>query len=236
MIDLPRVTLACMTSVDIKGHINALEKSMKGIRFGEVLLITDFDSLFSRHSVEIPKGIETAPIKRINNIDEWNYAVIYLLPKYVKTDFLLLVHADGYVVNPHKWNPDWLNYDYIGAPWPIPSPLDHITYRDKNGVLRRVGNSVSLRSKRLLNLANDKNLEWKPFFGWYNEDGFICCNYRHVYEESSMKFAPVEVAKYFSRELDIPDNEDVEEPFCFHLHKIFPGRNSKYIKKETIVS
>jgi hypothetical protein len=45
-----------------------------------------------------------------------------------------------------------------------------------------------------------------------------------------MKFAPIEVAKYFSRELEIPENQDVESPFAFHLpdNPENWGRNIKY--------
>ena len=41
-------------------------------------------------------------------------------------------------------------------------------------------------------------------------------------------FAPLEVAKYFSRESEIPENQDVQSPFCFHMHDTMPGRNEKY--------
>ena len=45
-----------------------------------------------------------------------------------------------------------------------------------------------------------------------------------------MRFAPLEIAKWFSRETDIPENAEVEKPFAFHLssnpEKI--GRNIKY--------
>ena len=30
----------------------------------------------------------------------------------------MLIHSDGYVINPSAWRDDFLDYDYIGAPWP----------------------------------------------------------------------------------------------------------------------
>ncbi len=127
------------------------------------------------------------------------------------------------MVNPESWRDEFLDYDYIGAPWPLPT--DDLSYRDNKGEIIRVGNSVSLRSKKLLDIAPTLNLEWKPFHGFFNEDGFITVNYRHVYEEHGIKFAPIEVAKYFSRENDMPENADVDKPFAFHKPT---GRNSEY--------
>ena len=39
-LNLPNVTLAAMTSVDIYETIRAMEYSMRGINFGDVVLIT----------------------------------------------------------------------------------------------------------------------------------------------------------------------------------------------------
>ena len=194
MIELPQVTLIAMTGLGYKTqeHIEALKKSCEGINFGEVKLIQ---------------------LKSIKDIESWNKAIIYELPLYIKTDFALLIHSDGYVINPDLWNPNWLNYDYIGAPWPLPS--DSFSYRDNDGVVQRIGNSVSLRSKRLLDFPIIRNLEWKSFHGYSNEDGFICVNYRHEYEKAGMRFAPLEVAKYFSKEHEIPENKNIKT-FAFH--------------------
>ncbi len=207
MIELPQVTLIALGSKQyFDNHQKALNESCKGIKFGAVKNIT----------------------QDCNGIDEWNKAIIYDLGQYIDTEFAILIHADGYIVNPESWNDDWLNYDYIGAPWP--QPQDNYSYRDIYGKLQRVGNSVSLRSRRLIDYAKKQKLEWKSFNNFSNEDGFICVNYRHEYEKAGFIFAPLEVAKYFSRELDIPENEDVESPFAFHaasdISKI--GRNIKY--------
>ena len=40
MLELPNVTLAAMTSVKLYETVKALEYSMQGIHFGEVVLIT----------------------------------------------------------------------------------------------------------------------------------------------------------------------------------------------------
>ena len=152
----------------------------------------------------------------------------------METEFCLLIHENGFVVHPESWDNEWLNYDYIGSPWPLPNPPDSFTYRDEAGDIQRVGNSVSLRSKKLMDLVATR--EWKPYYGFYNEDGFICCHNRKWLESQGCNFAPLEVAKHFGRELDIPENADVERPFIFHYNRVNPGKNQRYyelISKDT---
>jgi hypothetical protein len=205
MLHLPNVTLILLSGLGYrqKANVHALEYSQKEIEFGAV------------------KYIQLGEIK---DIDSWSKAAIYELPKYVETNYCLLIHENGFVVNPFAWDPTWLEYDFIGAPWPLPQ--DNFSYRDEAGDLVRVGNSVSLRSKKLLDLIATR--EWKPYFGYFNEDGFITCHNRKWLESQGCKFAPIEVAKHFSRELDIPENQDVHEPFVFHYNRVIPGRNMEY--------
>lgn len=192
MLNLPNVTLVCLTNKDFEGHKKALDKSCEGVNFGAVKLIWD---------------------EKIKNIDNWNYKIVYELHKYVDTEFALLIHADGYVINPELWNPDWLNYDYIGSPWPLPK--DDYSYRTPDGELVRVGNSVSLRSKKLMEIPSLYNFEWKPYYGNTNEDGFICVHHKKDLEEHGCKFAPLEVAVHFGKEHEIPENAGLKT-FLFH--------------------
>ncbi|MDE7008587.1 MAG: hypothetical protein K2P07_10585, partial [Lachnospiraceae bacterium] len=143
-LKLPNVTLAAMSSVKIYETIKAWEYSMQGIEFGEVVLITH------RKPLMLPKRITYKHTSKLTDIDCFNYKMIYELSDYIDTDYVLLVHADGFVVHPESWREEFFRYDYIGAPWPLPEPgIAHI-YHDVYGNLCRVGNSVSLRSKRLL--------------------------------------------------------------------------------------
>jgi hypothetical protein len=192
MITLNNVTLVAVTGIDYQTeeHKKALEISCLGIKFGDVKLLQ---------------------LESIKDINSWNKAIIYELPHHITTDYCILIHADGYIINPRLWQDSWLDYDYIGAPFPLPK--DDFSYRDAHGKIQRVGNSVSLRSKRLLDLG--LTLEWQPFHGFYNEDGFISVNNRHIYEENGMKFAPLEVAIHFSKEHEIEENRNIKT-FAFH--------------------
>jgi hypothetical protein len=192
MINLPNVTLICMTNAKLVEHQRALDISSEKIKFGAVKLIHRPD---------------------IDTIDKWNKAMVYELGGYVDTDYAIVIHHDGYIINPEMWNPDWLNYDWCSSPWPLPT--DDFSYRDINGVIQRVGNSVGLRSKKLMELPKKIGMEWKPFHGFYNEDGYISVNMRHVFEEHGCKFAPLDVAIHFGREHDIPENIGLKT-FLFH--------------------
>ena len=216
MLNLESVTLIAMTSVGVEPTIKAPEYSCKDIKFGAGKLVSD------TQPENLPTNITYEYTEKISNIDEWNHDIIYKLGKHVDTEFAMLIHADGFIVNADAWKPEFLDYDYIGAPWPLPN--DNFSYRDINGELIRVGNSVSLRSKKLIDLPVKLNLEWKPFHGYYNEDGFICVNYRHIYKEHGCKFADIHLAKYFSHETMIPEIQGIK-PFAFHRHY---GTNNIY--------
>lgn len=222
MINLPQVTLVAMTGKDIPGHYKALKESSRGITWGKVLLLSpENDSIsWGNRTDETEFGhltIMNRQVEPINSIDDWNYKIIYELPKYIETKFAMLIHADGYVIHPELWNPDWLNYDYVGAPWPLPQ--DECSYRDEEGGIQRVGNSVSLRSKSLMNAIAKQPEEkfWaiKEKFGNCNEDGWVCCHNRKWLERVGYKFPSLETAKHFSKEHEIPENVGLET-FAFH--------------------
>ena len=191
-LKLPNVTLVCLTNKDFARHKHAIDKSCEGIDFGAVKLIWD---------------------EKCDSIDEWNRKIIYELHNYIDTDFALLIHADGYVIDPKAWKEAFLDYDYVGAPWPLPQ--DDYSYRTPEGEIIRVGNSVSIRSKRLMSLPSRLGLEWKSYHGNTNEDGFLCVHNRKILEENGCRFAPLEVAKHFSKEHEIPENAGLET-FAFH--------------------
>lgn len=192
MLKLPQITLIALTNKDFEGHQRALDKSSEGIEWGARKLIWDED---------------------IKSIDDWNYKIIYELHNYIDTEFAMLIHADGYVINPASWKDEFLHYDYIGAPWPLPK--DEYSYRTETGEIIRVGNSVSLRSRKLLDLPRQLGLEWKPYYGNTNEDGFLCVHNRAILRGEGIRFAPIEVAKYFSKEHEIEENKGIET-FAFH--------------------
>lgn len=221
-LQLPEITLVAMTSVNIRETIKAMKYSMRGIDFGDAVIITH------KKPLGLPADIRYAHTDELKNIDDFNYKMVYELGGYISTDYAMIVHADGYIVHPEMWREEFLDYDYIGAPWPLPNEGDTTTYRDKDGNICRVGNSVGIRSKRLMDFPKKANIPWvgEYAFGkmWYHEDGFICCKIKHLLEAEGMQIAPLEVAKYFGHEHMIPEVQGIT-PFCFHK---WAGTNAKY--------
>lgn len=200
MLKLSNVTLIALSGIDYQTNenISAIKKSCEGVEWGAVKYIQQGN---------------------ITNIDSWNKAVIYDLHKYIDTDFAMFIHGDGYVINPSAWRPEFLDYDFIGAPWPLPQ--DNYSYRTpsyihKPGELVRVGNSVSIRSKRIMKLPSRLGLEWKSYYGNTNEDGFLCVHNRKALEDAGCTFAGIGLAASFSKEHSIPENEGIEATFAFH--------------------
>tara|TARA_Y100000389_G_scaffold204456_1_gene257118 strand:+ start:3197 stop:3850 length:654 start_codon:yes stop_codon:yes gene_type:complete len=212
MLNLKNVTLVCVTSVNVDRAIKALNYSKKGINFHSTILFTDKDVN--------SKGILTTKIPTLNYID-YSRFIVYELHKFISTDYVLIIQDDGFVINPEAWNDEFFKYDYIGAPFPVPNQNDKVSYRDPFNNLVRVGNGgFSLRSKKILSLATKLDLEWKPYFGFWNEDGFFAVHNKHRYEEEGCIFAPVSVAVNFSIESSIPESAGIT-PFGFH------GKNNK---------
>jgi hypothetical protein len=211
MIDLSNITLVAVASVRVDKTIKALKYSSKDIKFGSVKLIT--------HEVVNEPEITVVNVDKMD-YEQYNKFIVFELHKHIDTDYALIIQDDGFVVNPNQWKPEFLNYDYLGAPWPLPH--DDFSYRDAFNNLIRVGNGgCSLRSKKILSLATELELEWKSYFGNYNEDGFFTCHNRPRYEENGCIFAPLDVAKYISHEIQIPETVGIT-PFGFH------GKNNPY--------
>lgn len=212
-IYLENVTLLCMTSVLIQESIKALMYSSKDMDFAKVKLISH------EKPDNLPDKISFEKTDPINNIDEWNQRIVFNLTNYVDTEFVILIHDDGFVVNANSWKNDFLNYDYIGAPW------DHKHLLDENGEIISVGNSVSLRSKKLLDIPTKFNMPWVKHDNNFNEDTQICVWNRKLFTDNGIKFAPYDIAKYFSHETYFDEYKDIL-PFCFHN---FHGENQKYL-------
>ena len=149
-------------------------------------------------------GIQTAK--------QYNKWMTYGLNEVIDTEYALVVQGDGFILNGDKWNPDFLNYDYIGSVWGL-------------DVSERVGNGgFSLRSKKFLE-ASTKLESDDQTWNRIGEDVFLCReNAGTMREEHGIKYAPVEVAALFSVECTgVPeqnhmDMNDAESYDTFGFH------------------
>ncbi|MED5269885.1 MAG: hypothetical protein VYE26_00455, partial [Pseudomonadota bacterium] len=77
-INLPNVTLFCISSNNVDGALQALQYSMRGINYGAVKLITH-----ERPQQSLPQGIEYSECYEITSIHDYNYYCIYNLTRHI---------------------------------------------------------------------------------------------------------------------------------------------------------
>lgn len=228
MLYLNDVTLVCVTNIQLNASISALNYSSHQIQFQKKLLITDLNQNIRSSVYDIDflhLDID------ISDITKWSKFIVYDLHKYIESKYILLIHDDGFVVNPKCWDDRFLNYDYIGAPWPPSKKI----FVDSNNQPALVGNSVSIRSKKILEMPSKLKISWEDPSGYYHEDGFICCQHKNLLEENGINYAPLDIAIKFSREKSFNQNL-FTKTFAFHkwsgLNIFYPCFNKFYQLKK----
>lgn len=188
-VALPDVTLVAVSDVALAATARALAISQDGLRFAEALLLT---------SREPPPGLcaTLRTIEPITSREAYSRFMLRDLHRHIATSHALCVQWDGYVLDPARWDREFLEYDYIGAPWP------HF------GDAMRVGNGgFSLRSRRLLELCAKLEIANEA------EDIAICRTHRPILEQRfGMRFAPEDIARRFAFERAEPSGDE----FGFH--------------------
>lgn len=176
---LPYVTLVAVTSIAVPQTVRALTLSLAQAQFGAALLLSDQPPLAGS-----PDAIRWEPIAPLRSRDAYSRFILRDLRRYVHTQHVLCVQWDGYVLDGRNWDPAFLDYDYIGAPWP------HF------GKEHTVGNGgFSLRSARLLDACIALGIAETP------EDVAICRTHRAALERDfGIRFAPEPLARHFAFE------------------------------------
>ena len=214
-LHLKDVTLVAVATIDVEKAVMALRYSKIAIEFAESILISNYKPW------NLSNDIKYKRIEPFNDVGEWGKFIIYDLHKYINSKYIILVHDDGFIVNPSLWDNNFLKYDFVGAPWP--SPKDKYSYRTKAGEIVNVGNSVSLRSKKILEMPSKLNLPWQSFHGNFHEDGFLCVKNRDILISKGIKFADSKTAYKFSIETKL---DDYENKISFAFHKWFENNRN----------
>lgn len=180
-LSLPTVTLAC---VDTRHPDQAWWAIQRCLSLAEVSQALFFAPCEWSATQPDPR-VRVIPTAALKSIRDYNRFMLRDLAEHIRTDHVLVMQWDGFITTPSLWSPDFLDWDYIGAPW----------YHSSSA--GAVGNGgFSLRSRRLLaalkSLAPDES---EP------EDMAICITLRPRLEsEFGIRFAPLEVAQRFACE------------------------------------
>lgn len=105
---------------------------------------------------------------------------------FVETSHALICTWDGFIVNPHLWRDEWMQYDMIGAPWP------------ENWTKHRVGNTgFTLQSRKFLETAHSHR---DTYPSGAAGDVWLCQTMHDQFVAQGIQYAPVEEAARFSFE------------------------------------
>jgi len=144
-------------------------------------------------------------IPRFESIEDYSAFAIKGVVPVLETEFVLMIHWDGYVIDGSRWSDDFLSFDYIGAPWPFETKYP-------------VGNGgFSIRSRRLLQLMANSNLQY-----FHPEDMVICKVYRESLEKLGIRFADLDTAFRFSVEHGDPPGPTLGFHGMFNLWRFLP--------------
>lgn len=207
MIHLPQVTLICVDCVNHGPAIMAIKKTLEQITPARTIF-------FTNQKIE-DSQFDTVIIRDLKSAKDYSYWMIDELGEYYfETSHILIIQHDGHVIDASQWTNEFLNFDYIGAVW----PMETDGYNVGNG-------GFSLRSVRLHEIL----VEDQFVIAAHPEDAYICRTYRNYLEQKyNMKFAPPELAHKFSYELQTP----FQPTFGFHGKFHQPYKPYICIKRE----
>jgi hypothetical protein len=146
-------------------------------------------------------GEEFHPINPIRSTADYSHYLLHIVPYFSNADATLVIQWDGMPHAKEHWDPDFLNYDYIGAPW---GNCDESV---------AVGNGgFSLRSRKLMEALTALKLQCDLALPDADaEDVVICKHHRQDILDKGCVFAPFALAQKFSTE-----NSQQMDSFGFH--------------------
>lgn len=203
------MTLCC---VDTKNHALsavALRRCNQLMPFAKTIFITDKADC-------VDKEWEHHRVKPFDTWEEFNRFLLKGLYFHIETEYVLFIQYDGFIIEPSAWEDEFLQHDYIGAPWPC-------TWKEY-----AVGTGgFSLRSRKLLAALQDDKITLSPASA---EDLCMCRTYKSFLEiHHGIRFAPVDVATRFCYE----SGPFVGNTFGFHgisrLADIYTGESVAFL-------
>lgn len=210
-VDASGVTLCCVDCVNPDLAAFALDMSRRGADFSRVLLLSD-----ERPSV-LPAGIEWIELPEKLDKDGYNLFILRRLHSYIDTRHVVTIQTDGWLIRPELFRREWLEFDYVGAPW-----AKERWHADKS----LVGNSgCCLRSKLLMETTArlaDEDLIRRECRGDIYDDVVTCYVLYDELVRRGMRFADPDTAADFAIELSTRHGQFIGQTCGYHGRRHAP--------------
>jgi hypothetical protein len=243
-INIPDTTLFsfCWGSQYFEATLKSFLLSNSLVNFKQKIIATDVDNidiakyndLLNDNNIKIVQTNITLNNNLKNddqNRSRFSTEFLNLMSDICETNFLLNIQYDSAIINPELWTDDFLQYDYIGAPWPIEIIQASDMVAGKIPVIKNiVGNGgFSLRSKKYMEESKKLELHHK------NEDLNICVFYFDHMIAKGIRFATPDIAIKFSVEHPIKNLNMFDRNFLmtyksFGFHGAFNRAGMNYIE------
>lgn len=199
-LQLPDVTLVMLETREHELARMAIEDCLDKVEFGKVLILTDRMLEFS--SLTLSHGVYPT-FQAVDDFSSklgWCQSMWNDVPPLLDTSHALLIQWDSWVCDVSQWSDEFLEYDYVGAPW---------WYKD--GL--NVGNSgFCLTTTRLRRYLRANAIEYPCVSE--AEDDLLSRKYRPRLQDRGFNWAPEKLAHKFAFECCRPDPE--WRSFGFH--------------------
>lgn len=194
-LTLGEVSLICLDTRYPALAVAAMQRCLDQALFAEAVLLTHAGFTCCDPRIQI----RSVPVLR--SAADYSRFMIRDLSAHVRGSHALIMQWDSFVLDASAWDPAFLAWDYIGAPWP------HRQHPVGNG-------GFSLRSRRLLEaLQAPEIVEVHP------EDYWICDGYHDLLVSRGVRFAPLALASRFAFELSPPTGPTFGFHGLFNLHR-----------------
>ena len=229
-LSLPNVTLVMIETMEHALARFAIEECLEQAEFGDVVIFTDNELLFiggGRCRVNDEPWTDEIKGQRVRfvrvpnwpNKIGWSQCSWLDVPLQVYTSHALCIQWDSFVVDPTAWRDEFLEWDYIGAPWPHhPAP-------------KNVGNGgFSLKSTRLMRKVYKHRDEFPCISS--SDDDLLCRQYRPQLEQRfGLTWAPERIARDFAFECAEPTGKTFGFHALFNVPRVLEGdKLRKYIQ------
>lgn len=186
-----RSMLICLDQVNFKRQVLITDSSKTEIM--------NFQNIIDKYNIEVcDVAVDLNDNMSNDDTNRMSFCESFVqeTKKYITDDFCLNVQHDSTIIDSSRWTDEFLDYDYVGAPWPMNIiQADDMVAGKLDYIPNVVGNGgFSLRSRKFV--EESSYLEWKH----KNEDLNACVfNYYNLIDKG-IRFAPPGLAARFSVE------------------------------------